>query len=240
MSAAVASECNPISFALARKIWSSSKVAVGVSRLDDCQAHAGERIDVRHLAGMAAESDVPRAPAGLHRMVDGGAALALDHVAGPVGLLDDQQLLIERVGDGGRDRRQRTPARDAAHLSVHTAPTSRNPVSWTRLVPASSLVKRRSVRYSAKSQSSVPALAGLSTLSDAPPDRQLSKAGSKTGFGALDRRVIVDAESLAGDRATGPARPCRRVEEMSPSPVSERLAPHIAGQGQGGAARFHF
>jgi hypothetical protein len=107
MSAAVASECNPRSFAFGAeglKLPEGRRRGLAIGRR---QAHAGERIDVRHLAGMAAEDDVPRAPTGLHRMIDGRAPLALDHVAACGDLPDDQQLLIERVGDGGGDRRQR-------------------------------------------------------------------------------------------------------------------------------------
>src|SRR5471030_1441013 len=50
---------------------------------------------------MTARDHVPSTPAGFHRMVDGGAALA-DHV--PFGVFERQQCLIESVGDRGGDR----------------------------------------------------------------------------------------------------------------------------------------
>ena len=61
--------------ALARNACNSANVAVGVSR-SMISSPSCERVDRRHLAGIAPARDVPGAAARLHGVVDGGAALA--------------------------------------------------------------------------------------------------------------------------------------------------------------------
>ena len=63
------------------------------------------------------------------------------------------------------------------------------------------------------------------------------ESGQEHSLRALHRDLVIDAKSFVFD-ATGPPRPCRHVEEISP-PVLERLAPHVTGQGESGARRFH-
>jgi hypothetical protein len=57
----------------------------------------------RHFAGPRSRDDIPGAPTGLHRVIDPGPSLALDHLAVGVDLLEDEQLFIERVDHCGSD-----------------------------------------------------------------------------------------------------------------------------------------
>ncbi|HMF27861.1 MAG TPA: hypothetical protein VKE42_03760 [Candidatus Cybelea sp.] len=63
----------------------------------------------------------------------------------------------------------------------------------------------------------------------APPGVELRQ---QKRLGAFDGRAVVAAERFGRNRATGIACACRRLEEIAPSAL-ERLAPNVAGQGQG-------
>jgi hypothetical protein len=149
-----------------------------------------------------------------------------------------QQLAVERIDNGGIDRRERDLTEPPVVLEAMTADESEARFMQRAHFAAELLVGERSAVLGEQPVESALARTLRRELCETPRAPGIEH-GQEHTLDALYGGIIIGAQCLAADRARAtvitlarPECPARRREIITPAPANKRLAARIVGQRQ--------
>src|SRR5262249_8364322 len=200
------------------------------------EPHLRERIAQRYLARVAARGDVPGPPARFHRMVDGSAALALDHVTGSVRFLGYEQPVVEGVdhvaGDGCEADLTQSPAIAQEKAADQAEATFMGALSAVIQLGKATVAAVLTEDPVERAKGSTHSRADVAAAAPSVESRQQHRLRPLYGCS------IIAPERLVADRTPRCAGPRRHVKIIVPA-VLARLTQGVARQRQRGALGPH-